>query len=223
MGEMIENIAHQWRQPLSQINSCVLLLDNYLDPKYKEYEKIESKLLEIEELTMYMSKTIDSFKNFFEPNKRHSTFSIEKVVKASLLILKSSIANNSIDIECQGNKNSNFYGLEDELKQVLIIILNNAKDALIDKKTIDAKIIIQTTPKENSYLIAISDNAGGVRQEDIDKIFEPYFTTKHKSQGTGLGLYIAKLIIEDNMMGSLNVKNSNSGAIFEIELPDKNS
>ena len=223
MGEMIENIAHQWRQPLSQINSSVLVIDNYLDTKSKDHEKIESKLLEIEELTLYMSKTIDSFKNFFDPHKTHTTFSIEKVIKASLLILQNSVASNSIDIQCDVDKESNYFGLEDELQQVLIIILNNAKDALVETQTPDAKIVISTTVKENSYLIIIKDNAGGIKETIVDKIFEPYFTTKHKAQGTGLGLYISKLIIQDNMNGSLSVKNSNNGAIFEIELPNKNS
>ena len=223
MGEMIENIAHQWRQPLSQINSSVLVIDNYLDTQYKHYEKIESKLLEIEDLTLYMSKTIDSFKNFFNPHKVHTTFAIKTVIEASLLILQNSIESNSIEIEYHVDKKSNYFGLEDELQQVLIIILNNAKDALIEKKILNAKIMIEVVEKENSYLISITDNAGGVDEAIIDKIFEPYFTTKHKSQGTGLGLYISKLIIQENMNGSLNVKNSKNGAIFEIELPNKSS
>ena len=223
MGEMIENIAHQWRQPLSQINSSVLVIDNYLSTEHKYYEKIESKLLEIEELTLYMSKTIDSFKNFFDPNKVHTIFSIQKVIKSSLLILQNSVASNSIEIEYHVNKESNYFGLEDELQQVLIIILNNAKDALIEKKTTNAKIVIEVSEKMNSYVISIIDNAGGINEAIIDNIFEPYFTTKHKSQGTGLGLYISKLIIQENMNGSLIVKNSKSGAIFEIELPNKNS
>jgi len=223
MGEMIENIAHQWRQPLSQINSSVLVIDNYLDTKGANYEEIESKLLEIEELTLYMSKTIDSFKNFFDPHKVQTIFSIEKVIKASLLILQNSVQINSIDISCNIDKGSNYFGLEDELQQVLIIILNNAKDALIENQTPNAKISINTILKENSYLISITDNAGGVDKSIIDNIFEPYFTTKHKAQGTGLGLYISKLIIQENMNGSLNVKNSSSGAVFEIELPNRDS
>ena len=223
MGEMIENIAHQWRQPLSQINSSVLVIDNYLDPNNENSETIEAKLLEIENLTLYMSKTIESFKNFFDPNKLHSLFSIEKIVNSSILILKNSTTKNNITIELNIDDTNDYYGLEDELQQVIIILLNNAKEALIDNRIKDAKIDIYTEYVDSNFIITICDNGGGIDEEIIDKIFDPYFTTKHKSQGTGLGLYISKLIIQENMFGRLSVRNSNGGACFEIELPNKNS
>jgi len=221
MGEMIENIAHQWRQPLSQINSSVLLIDDYLEQKKVSSDEVEKELVAIENLTAHMSKTIDSFKNFFEPNKTHTSFSIEKTINCSILIINNAITNNSIDIELKIDANSEYYGLEDELQQVLIILLNNAKDALIEKKIANPKITIAVQKFEELYSIVICDNAGGIKEELVDKIFEPYFTTKHKTQGTGLGLYISKLIIEDNMFGTINLRNSVKGACFIIELPNK--
>ncbi|MEA2072009.1 MAG: sensor histidine kinase [Campylobacterota bacterium] len=224
MGEMIENIAHQWRQPLSQINSSVLVIDNLLDIESKNYLAIDKKLIEIENLTLYMSKTIDNFKNFLDPNKQETNFSIQEVIGSSLLISKNSITDKKIVIEFDTNRNDNYYGLEDELQQVLIILLNNAREVLIDKNIKNPVITIRTSTSQNdNYSIMICDNGGGISEDIIDKIFEPYFTTKHKSQGTGLGLYISKLIIEENMMGSITVSNMNEGACFKIELPNKES
>ena len=224
MGEMIENIAHQWRQPLSQINSSVLVIDNLLNIESKNYLAIDKKLIEIENLTLYMSKTIDNFKNFFDPDKQETNFSIQEIIGSSLLISKNSITDKQIVIEFDTNRNDNYYGLEDELQQVLIILLNNAREVLIEKNIKKPVITIRTSSSiNNNYSIMICDNGGGISEDIIDKIFEPYFTTKHKSQGTGLGLYISKLIIEENMMGRISVSNINEGACFKIELPNKES
>ena len=219
MGEMIENIAHQWRQPLSQINSSVLLIDTYLDDNNIQNDDIEKELQAIENLSIHMSKTINSFKNFFEPNKVHTEFSISKLIDSSLAIATNSILNSNIKIEVCMDKSAEYFGLENELQQVIIILLNNANDALIQKDTLSPKIRITIEKLDQSYKISICDNAQGVEPSTIDKIFEPYFTTKHKAQGTGLGLYISKVIIEENMSGTLSVHNNQEGACFVIELP----
>lgn len=219
MGEMIQNIAHQWRQPLAQINSSVLLIDTYLEEKNLNKNALDKELQSIEDLTIYMSKTIDSFQNFLQPNKVSTSFFLKELIHSSLLILKSALSSNDIKIIVSINEKFKYFGLEDELKQVILILLNNAKDAIIKDQTIDPYIKISAKKLPSSYLISVNDNAGGINNKIIDKIFDPYFSTKYKSQGTGLGLYISKIIIEDNMLGRLSVQNSEYGACFEIELP----
>ena len=218
MGEMIENIAHQWRQPLSQINSSVLLIDETLYQNDMQSKEIEKELKDIENLTSYMSKTIDSFRGFFDRSKKKTDFSFQEIIESSLIIIKNSVKMNNIKINISV-EDSNYNGLKEELQQVIIILLNNAKDVLIERRTRDAEIIISGRKSETTYTIAITDNAGGIMQQQTDKIFEPYFTTKHQTQGTGLGLYISKIIIEENMSGRLSAKNIIGGASFSIELP----
>ncbi|MFK5938789.1 MAG: sensor histidine kinase [Sulfurimonas sp.] len=218
MGEMIENIAHQWRQPLSQINSSVLLIDEVLYQKEIRDTEIEKELKDIENLTSYMSKTIDSFRGFFDRSKKQTDFSFQEIIESSLIIIKNSVKLNNIDIKIS-IEDTNYYGLKEELQQVIIILLNNAKDVLIERQTNNAEIMISGRKSKNTYTIAITDNAGGIMQQQTDKIFEPYFTTKHQTQGTGLGLYISKIIIEENMLGRLSAKNIIGGASFSIELP----
>lgn len=218
MGEMIENIAHQWRQPLSQVNSSVLMIDGILYKEEFKNELVEKKLLEIESLTQYMSDTIDDFQNFLNPNKQKEYFSLQEVITNSLSILKASFESQNIQLQTNINKSPQYYGYPNELQQVIVVILNNAKDAFIGKQITNAQIMIEIKEFSQYYKISICDNAGGVDKEMLDKIFEPYFTTKHKSQGRGLGLYISKMIIEDAMMGMLSVENKNNGACFHVSL-----
>ncbi|QSZ41655.1 hypothetical protein GJV85_05890 [Sulfurimonas aquatica] len=219
MGEMIENIAHQWRQPLSQINSSVLLIDDYLYQHSLQNATVEKELSDIESLTTYLSTTIDSFRNFFDPNKKHTHFDLKDIIENALLISNSSTPTNDIDVKISINGKYRYYGLEDELQQVLIILLNNAKDVLINRNIPNPTISIYITNDDKYYMIKVCDNAGGIDEELMDKIFEPYFTTKHKTQGTGLGLYISKLIIEENMLGQIEALNKDDGACFNIKFP----
>jgi len=223
MGEMIENIAHQWRQPLAKINASVLVIDEQLKPKSENYKTIDKHLSDIEEITQYMSKTIENFRNFFDPHKEESHFSLHELIASSLIITKNSHKNDKIKITFQAKNKNKYFGLKDELQEVLIILINNAKDVLLQRDIDEPNILIKTFEHRNKYVISICDNAGGVDEEIIDKIFEPYFTTKHKSQGTGLGLYISKIIIEENMLGTLSISNTEKGACFKIELPNINS
>ena len=218
MGEMIENIAHQWRQPLSQINSSVLLLDMTLLKENIKNTLIDEKLEEIESLTAYMSKTIDDFKNFFNPDKQKSIFTIEEAIKKSLDIVKGKIYINRVTIDVKMNKELKCYCHLDELQQVVLTLLNNSLDALIIKNILKPKILIKAYKKDENILIEIEDNALGIDTDFIDKIFEPYFTTKHKTQGTGLGLYMSKMIIEEGLEGSLIVENRLNGACFIVEI-----
>ncbi len=221
MGEMLENIAHQWRQPLSIINSSVLNIDAELLRKEIKNSFIEDKLLEIESLTQYMSTTIDDFKNFFDDNKIKTSFYLEDTISKSLYILDGVISFNNINIIIDLHKKHKYFGYENELQQVILIILNNAIDALNAKEITSPTIKIDITNLENSIVISISDNAGGIALENIDKVFEQYFTTKYQKNGTGLGLSISKIIIEKSFNGEISVKNSDVGAIFLIKIEEE--
>lgn len=219
MGEMIENIAHQWKQPLAQVNSVILLIDAELTQNQLENTHLDSKLLEIESLTAYMAKTIDDFKNFFNPNKQKSIFQLTKPVNKSLDILKRPLFVHKIKVEINIDETLECFSFLNELQQVILILLNNAVDALIAVQVTSPLISISAKEDKLYSYIYILDNALGVDETIIDRIFEPYFTTKHKAQGTGLGLYMAKMIIEDGLKGKLDVENKHQGASFTIQIP----
>ena len=219
MGEMIENIAHQWRQPLSQVNSSVLVLDGLLEQKNIHDTQIESKLQEIESLTLYMSTTIDDFKNFFSPTKKQEIFVLNDIIAKSAAIIESTLKHHNILLQLPEQNDITLTGYPNELQQAILVILNNAKDVLVIRKTANAKITI-SVQKEHEYLtLIICDNAGGINENIINKIFDSYFSTKKSEQAMGIGLYISKIIIETNMKGTLNVHNSSKGACFTITLP----
>ncbi len=218
MGEMIENIAHQWRQPLSQVNSAVLVIDDQLYKHKIKDDTIEKKLLEIESLTKYMSKTIYDFKNFFDTNKKREYFLLNELIKKSIAIIEPVLSNHNIDIITIFEDAVVCHGYPNELQQVIAVILNNAKDVLINNDVSNPMIRVNIKQSDKYNRIFICDNGGGIQEEIRDKIFEPYFTTKHKSQGTGVGLYLSKIIIEDSLNGELKAENVGKGACFTIVL-----
>jgi len=222
MGEMMQNIAHQWRQPLSQVNSAVLVIDDVLESREIQDPLLEEKLLEIETLTNYMSKTISDFKEFYSPGKYKKLFRIDTLLEEAKAIVHGTLQSKGIKVLIDTKESYNYYSFKNELQQSVVIILNNAIDAFEGSNVKNKEIRISTQKEENLIRIRICDNAGGIDEAILDKIFEPYFTTKHMSQGTGLGLYIAKLIVEESVMGSLSVKNEKSGACFTIELKAEN-
>ncbi len=219
MGEMIENIAHQWRQPLAQINSSIILIDAILEKHNFKDTLVENKLTEIESLTSYMSKTISDFKNFFNPNKKKTIFNVEEAIQKANDILKGLMSSHHIQIEINIEKDLKINSYLGELQQVILIIINNAIDAFIHMNIHFPKILINAYTDNESLVIHIEDNALGINSDLLDKIFEPYFTTKHKAQGTGLGLYIAKLVVENSLLGFLSVENKQNGACFTIKIP----
>lgn len=218
MGEMMENIAHQWRQPLSQINSSVLVIDDVLYEKKCKSAVIEEKLLEIESLTKYMSNTIDDFRDFFDQNKESKIISLRDLIDKSIYIVQGTYKAHSIELIKNIDKDYEWSGYPSELQQVLVVILNNAKDMFILRNIFKPKVIVDIKIEEEEFFISICDNAGGIKNKIIEKIFDPYFTTKHESQGTGLGLYLSKKIIEESMHGKLEVQNNKNGACFKIIL-----
>ncbi|MFW3371276.1 ATP-binding protein [Aliarcobacter butzleri] len=219
MGEMIENIAHQWRQPLAQINSSIILIDAMLEKHSFKDTLVENKLTEIESLTYYMSKTISDFKNFFNPNKKKTIFKVENAIQKASDVLKGLINSHHIQIETNIEKDLKINSYLGELQQVILIIINNSIDAFIHMNIHFPKILINAYTDNENLFIHIEDNALGINLDLLDKIFEPYFTTKHKAQGTGLGLYIAKMVVENSLLGFLSVENKQNGACFTIKIP----
>ncbi len=218
MGEMIGNIAHQWRQPLALNNTIISILKEKNQREILKSEELTIKLNEMENSIQYMSRTIDDFMSFYHPSKRKINFLASEAVNRTLEIIRPLLNKSNIDIRLNIISKPYIHGYMNEYAQVLISILTNAKDMLIRRKVKNAYINITLSKTTNSVILEISDNAGGIKEENIYCIFNPYFTTKHKSVGTGLGLYISKMIIEKSMNGTLSVQNSENGAKFTIKM-----
>ena len=230
MGEMLENIAHQWRQPLSTISVCATGME--VKKKYNtlDDEEFFKSINHIKKSTQYLSNTIDDFRNFFSKDKILTKINISNVINKALDLVSTTFNSNKI-VVVKHLEDINILSLENELIQVFMNIFINAKDALKEQKQ-EQPLLIITITKENGFLnIKIQDNANGIKEDIIDKIFEPYFTTKHKFKGTGIGLYMSKLLVEKHLNGSLLVSNKTFvyeekeyfGAEFIISLPLENS
>jgi len=218
MGEMIGNIAHQWRQPIAEISAILMNMKITYEFNKFTQEYMNIKITEANKLTSYMSQTISDFQNFFNPQGEKELFSIEKACKDAFFIVESSMKYHSIDVQFDIQVNSQVFGYKNEYSQVILNILSNAKDIFIERKIKNPSIKIEIKTGENYAIVKIEDNAGGIRDEILEKIFEPYFTTRHKTQGTGIGLYMSKNIIERSMNGFINVVNKNQGACFIIKV-----
>jgi len=219
MGEMINMIAHQWRQPLSAITAATASIN--LKAKLNKLENDTAVELsdKIKDFSMHLSSTIDDFRNFFQTNKTKTLTNYKQIIDSVLSILDSSLEKNSIELEIVIDELEELNTYENELKQVILNIIKNAEDALLESFVEKRKIMINI----NKTTLVICDNAGGIENNILDKIFEPYFSTKLKKDGTGLGLYMSKLIIEDHCSGNLSVKNNDDGACFIIKLGESNN
>lgn len=220
MGEMISMIAHQWRQPLQAVSILIqkLPLNKVLEGDIPD-ELLDQVVDEIGKQLEYMSKTIDDFRDFFLPDKPQEEITIIEVINKSLDFLSFMTKTDSIDVNLDKGTDIKVFVHVNELVQVLINLIKNARDVLIERDIKDRKIFIKFYEEKNSLIIEIEDNAGGIPEDIINKIFEPYFSTKSDKNGTGLGLYMCKTIIEKHSHGKLSVSNSKKGAIFKIELP----
>lgn len=216
LGEMIANIAHQWRQPLSQLSGLFIDIESAYD--YKELNKkyLQNRVEEANDLLEYMSKTIDDFRNFFNPNSIKEEFFIKTSVENAIKIVKSTLDFHHIELLVDIDESLKIIGFKNEYSQAVMNIISNAKDVLIDKKIQNPQIKIYIE-KIDKIILCIEDNAGGINENIIDKIFDPYFTTKYE-YGTGIGLYMTKLIIEDKMNGTISAQNVSDGAKFFIEI-----
>ncbi len=218
MGEMIGNIAHQWRQPLNAVG--LLVQDLTLSYEYGNFsrEYLETSTGKIMQMVRHMSQTIDDFRNFFTPDREKSAFELKKVVRRALALMEGSLADKGIRVEVADGDVPPIVGHPNEFSQVLLNIINNAADALCDKGIPDPKIKVTVAREGEKSVITIADNAGGIPQNIMGRIFEPYFTTKEQGKGTGIGLFMAKNIVEKSMNGSLSARNTGIGAEFRIEV-----
>jgi PAS domain S-box-containing protein len=225
MGEMIANIAHQWRQPLSVIStlSTGMKLQKELNISNEDYEK--QSLDNINANAQYLSKTIDDFKNFFKKDNPKSSINTKTLIDKTIKLIDSRLKIRDIEI-VQNDQEIEFDSYESEIIQVLINLINNSIDAFENINT-NKYIFIDIKKVEDNLIIELKDNAGGISSEIIDRIFEPYFTTKSEDKGTGIGLYMSKEIISKHLKGTIkaatvdfNYKNENyTGALFTITIP----
>jgi len=218
MGEMIGNIAHQWRQPLNALGLVVQnIYYNYEEGTLtKEY--LEKSMNKSKKLTTQMSKTIDDFRNFFRPEKLKEVFSVSERVLNACELISASYKSHNITIIHQLDDTLFTIGYPNEFSQVLLNILTNAKDVLIEREINNPTVWIRSYLKDDNFILEIEDNGGGIDESIINKIFDPYFTTKDKNIGTGIGLYMSKMIIENNMGGIIFAFNGKKGAIFKITM-----
>jgi PAS domain S-box-containing protein len=221
MGEMIGNIAHQWRQPLNIM--ALIMQDLYISDQLGKLDsqKVEESYEKANNTLQFMSQTIDDFRYFFEQKSQEDAFSIKEAVDSVCALLDSTFVYNHVLCKLDIQRDSIVSGSINEFKQVFINILNNAQEAILSSSENRKEIEIEISQENRYAVISISDAGGGIAEEAIGKIFDPYFTTKEKTQGTGLGLYMSKQIIENLMLGSLSVRNTNEGAEFTITLPLK--
>ena len=219
MGEMIAMIAHQWRQPLTAISSTTsdlymkIMLENY-DSKY-----FSEKLEEIDDLSQYLSKTIDDFRSFYKEDKEKMSIKFSEITRGALDIVSNSVESKYIILDTKFACEKKIAVYPNELKQVILNLIKNAEDVLVEKEIQNPIIYLKTYDDAQNSYFEVRDNAGGIDDNIIEKIFDPYFSTKTKKDGTGLGLHMSKIIVEDHCGGKLMVCNEEDGALFKISIP----
>jgi len=230
MGEMIGNIAHQWRQPLSIISTIASGSVIKVDYKTLKEDDLKKDLQKIIDTTKHLSSTIDDFRNFFIDNKEVEKFDLVSLMEKNINLIAASMQNNYIKVITNFNS-IEIKAIKNELLQAVLNILNNARDSVLEQIEGKRVIVIDIFQEENQACIVIKDSGGGIPKENLEKIFQPYFTTKEKSLGTGVGLYMTKQILVNHMNGKISVNNEEfiiedviyNGASFKISLPLDNS
>ncbi len=218
MGSMINMIAHQWRQPLTELSGVLMELETATRFKKVTDNHILNSIERSDKVIEFMSNTIDDFRNFFKPDKKKEKFSVLDSCQKAINLINASLDDAKIKLIVDVKNDKQINGYPTEFSQVILNLLMNAKDILVEKEILNPKIVITIETKGLLSIVRVKDNAGGIKPEHFDLIFDPYFSTKDSSKGTGLGLYISKLIIERNMGGELSVSNDDEGAVFKIVL-----
>ncbi len=218
MGEMINHIAHQWRQPLNMVALTIQdLMVTYEDGECS-HEFVDQTVKEIMNQVLHMSETIDDFRNFLRPDQEKKQFNLREALRKTLILVGDSFKSQNIKIDIEAQEDLIVTGYKNEYCQILLNILNNARDTITERSIVSPRIEINLFREGYRNVTTISDNAGGIADAIIDKIFEPYFTTKDADKGTGIGLYMSKSIIEKRMNGKISVRNTDQGAEFRIEV-----
>ncbi len=217
LGQMMANIAHQWRQPLTELN---LALYNMKKASASgDAEGAEALYEHTRHIIRSMSQTIDDFQNFFKPEKAKELFRPQESIDSALALLRNVFKKDAITLTIDVDETTALLGIQNELTQVLVNLLQNAREALVSHRTDGRNIRITVVRKDAHVIITVCDNGGGIDPAVQGRIFEPYFTTKHASKGTGLGLFMSRLIVEKSLNGSLEVTNTEAGACFTITAP----
>ncbi len=221
MGEMISHIAHQWRQPLAQLGGIFMNLQASYAFGELDEKILDESVDDGNEMIKYMSQTIDDFRLFFSHDRVEESFDLLEYVRRATQIVLTSLDYHHIDVVIESSDSSYMgQGYPNEFAQAILNLLNNSMDALSSLPQVDKKIIIKLSHQDESAVISFCDNGGGISEEILSRIFEPYITTKQEQGGTGVGLYITRLIIEQKMLGEIRAYNNGSGACFEIKLPN---
>lgn len=223
MGEMIENIAHQWRQPLNIISMLFQKIHRQFKNASLDNSTMDQALSQAMETIGHMSQTIDDFRGHFEPNKKKTHYNLSAVIDNIISLIEPSFNLQNITIETSLSSEVQLYGFSEDIKQVLLNLLNNAKDIIVSNKISEGRISLEASllTDRSGVVISVYDNGGGIDDKSIDKIFEPYFTTKHKSQGTGIGLYMSKRVVEEHLGGVITAMNDKDRGLtcFSILIP----
>lgn len=220
MGEMVNNIAHQWRQPLNNVGLIIQNLQISQKSGEISSEEFDREVAKAMRIIYHMSVTIDDFRNFFRQDKEKRLFSVAKAVELAVGLIDATLKNSYITTELHLDADLTAIGYKNEYSQVLVNIISNAKDVLLERHVDKPRITIRAFRDNDLSVVTIHDNGGGIDESICNKIFDPYFTTKGPDKGTGIGLYMSKVIIEKNMGGKLTVLNHRDGAEFRIELPN---
>ena len=219
IGEMIGNIAHQWRQPLAIVTTIIGILKEKNNLRILTQDELSKKLVNMEQRISYMSDTIEDFMNYYRPDKVKEKFRVFDAVLKAEEIAPFALKSDLISLHLTGEHDVEIFGMMNEFIQAIVSILTNIFDIQKERNLLHVSINIKIKKEKGDVVVEISDTAGGIEKSNLTKIFDPYFTTKHQSMGTGLGLYIAKMIIEETMQGSLQAKNKDNGALFTIRIP----
>lgn len=219
MGEMASNIAHQWRQPLNLLAITIQGVKVAFKYKTVDQEYLDKMVNDSMKMIAGMSKTIEDFRNYFSPDSDKEYFSVAKSIHETISLMQEVFSTHNLTIDVDIQDEIGIMGYRREFAQALLNILNNAREAILDSGSKEGKISIEVKLVGKEIIITIENDGPKIDKEIIEKIFDPYFTTKFKTQGTGLGLYMTKMTIEQDMHGKLSVHNTDNGVRFDVELP----
>jgi PAS domain S-box-containing protein len=216
LGQMIANIAHQWRQPLTELNLSLFSLKNAIEKE--TLDQVDRYYKDAKQTIQSMSQTIEDFQNFFNPNKPVEPFNPVESFYDALTLINKDLKKAKIILHTSLGREIELIGISNELTQVIINLLQNAKEAMASMSG-EKEISVYITEEEKNVIILVQDNGEGIDKENLEKIFDPYFSTKHASQGTGLGLFMSRMIVQQSLKGTIVASNNDTGALFTIILP----